>query len=205
MTAAGSVRPRQAMILAAGVGERLRPLTFKRPKVLAPVANVPVLYGTIHRLRRTGIERIVVNTHHLAEQVEAFIDGIDESAASIEISREEEILGTGGGPGRAHGFFEPESLILINGDILTDMDLSALWDYHHESGNWATRAVHDYPDYNTVAVDGDGRLVGIDDRLPGGERSTIRAQPRRFPPSLRASRSRPPWTRIAMSRSPSPS
>ncbi|MFC2076671.1 sugar phosphate nucleotidyltransferase [candidate division KSB1 bacterium] len=168
MAAENVIRPRQAMVLAAGVGHRLRPLTEKRPKVLAPVANCPVINGTIHRLRRTGCERLVVNVHHLAGQVEAFLDGAVEPGLEIKISREDEILGTGGGLGKAKKFFDLEPLILINGDILTNLDLAALWNYHHQSGNWATLAVQDHPDYNQVAVDGDGRLMGISDRLPGG-------------------------------------
>ena len=156
------------MILAAGVGERLRPLTATRPKALATIANIPMISGTIRRLQAAGVDRIVVNTHHLPERVESYLDEIDEPGLEIKISREEQILGTGGGLGRVHDYLEYEPFILINADILTDIDSAGLWDHHLRSGNLATLAVHDYPEYNQVALDPDQRLLGVGERLPGG-------------------------------------
>ena len=121
---------KQAMLFAAGLGTRLRPLTDTMPKALVPVAGRPLLHHVILRLKAAGFERIVVNIHHLGQQI------IDDLAANhnfgldIRISDERDmLLDTGGGIKKALPLFDSESPILIhNVDILSNIDLAALYD-----------------------------------------------------------------------------
>ncbi|MDE2847890.1 MAG: sugar phosphate nucleotidyltransferase [Gemmatimonadota bacterium] len=122
------------MILAAGLGTRLRPLTDPRPKALVTVAGRPMLYWVIARLARHGFTDIIINAHHFAEQIEAFADAYDGPGVSLTVSVEEEILDTGGGLRKAAWFFDREEPFLVhNVDVLTDLDLSELMTAHRAS------------------------------------------------------------------------
>ncbi|MXY47956.1 MAG: NTP transferase domain-containing protein [Gemmatimonadetes bacterium] len=124
----------KAMILAAGLGTRLRPLTDARPKALVEVAGRPMLYWVIARLARHGFNDIIINAHHFAEQIEAFAAAYDSPGVSLTVSVEEEILDTGGGVRMAAWFFHREEPFLVhNVDVLTDLDLSALMTAHRAS------------------------------------------------------------------------
>jgi MurNAc alpha-1-phosphate uridylyltransferase len=116
--------PEQAVVLAAGLGTRLRPLTEEVPKPLVEVAGVALIDRIFDRLTAAGIKRVVVNTHHLAEKMEAHLAA---RAPEIEISREEELLETGGGVAKAMARLEPSPFYVINGDVLwLDGTLSTL-------------------------------------------------------------------------------
>jgi MurNAc alpha-1-phosphate uridylyltransferase len=108
--------PDQAVVLAAGLGTRLRPVTQEVPKPLVKVAGEALIDRILDRLAAAGIKRVVVNTHHLAEKVEAHLAG--RGAPAIEISREEELLETGGGVAKAMARLEPGPFYVINGDVL---------------------------------------------------------------------------------------
>jgi len=151
----------QAMILAAGFGTRLLPHTLLRPKPLFPILNRPLLLLTISRLRNSGFDRIVVNCHHLGEQIVDLLHGM----AGVTVLLEETILGTGGGlRGAAHPSHAP--LLVTNGDIYHDFDFRRLYAGHRERGNRVSLAVHDYPRFNTVRVEA-GR--GVTDIGTSGE------------------------------------
>jgi len=138
----------QTMLLAAGLGTRLRPYTLIRPKPLFPVLNRPLLLILLDMLSRAGSGRIVVNGHHLGSQVEKAVAGREK----VFYQHEPEILGTGGSLRQALPRFADEPLLVVNGDIFHTIDLADLYSYHVRSGNRITMAMHHCPRFNTVAV-----------------------------------------------------
>lgn len=144
----------QAMILAAGFGTRLLPHTNIRPKPLFPILNEPLLLLTIKRLQRSGFDLIIVNCHHLKEQVvKAIID-----IPGVVIQQEENILGTGGGLRKAVELMRDEPVLVTNGDIYHTIDFKQLYQSHSAASCCATLAMHNYPRFNSVAV-AHGRVV----------------------------------------------
>lgn len=117
------------MIFAAGLGTRLRPLTNDRPKALVEVAGRTLLEHTILKLRNAGFDRIVVNVHHFADQIEAFLQAHDNFGLDIRLSDErQQLLDTGGGVKAALGLIDrTEPLLIHNVDIVSDIDLDALY------------------------------------------------------------------------------
>lgn len=146
----------QAMILAAGLGTRLRPYTLVRPKPLFPVLNRPLLHILLDMLRGAGCAHIVVNGHHLRRLVR---DALRDFPA-VAFQDEPEILGTGGGLRQALPGFSAEPVLVMNGDIFHTVDLAALYRHHIRAGNLVTMALHDYPRFRSVAVAGD-RIVSF--------------------------------------------
>ena len=162
----------QAMILAAGFGQRLRPLTDRIPKALVEVAGVTQLGRTIGALEAAGAERIVVNTHHHADQVEAWI-GQQTYSSEIVTSREEPVpLETGGGLLHARSLFDDGSPILVhNVDVITSIDLAALL-HSHNPDDVATLAVHERPASRFLLFDDLGLQGRLDVR--NGRREEMR-------------------------------
>lgn len=144
------------MILAAGFGTRLLPHTNLRPKPLFPILNQPLLLLTIKRLQRYGFDRIIVNCHHLGEQIVASVSGLE----GVLIQQEESILGTGGGLRRALALMRDEPLLVTNGDIYHTVDFAELYAVHRHNHSPATFAMHDYPRFNSVSVE-DDRIAGF--------------------------------------------
>ncbi len=136
------------MILAAGFGTRLLPYTTIRPKPLFPLLNQPLLLLTIKRLQRFGCDPIVVNCHHLADQIIGALSGID----GVRVIREETILGTGGGLRSAAHFFRPGPVLVTNGDIYHTVDYGAFFRFHQRCGTEVSLAMHDQPRFNCVEV-----------------------------------------------------
>jgi mannose-1-phosphate guanylyltransferase len=149
-----------AMILAAGLGTRLLPLTRFRPKPLFPILNQPLLKFTLAYLSRFSLERVIINSHHLAPQIESFIRR-EQSALPFEmkISFEPEILGTGGGIARTREFWKSDPFLVINSDIITDIDLQMAVAFHRSHNGPVTLILHDHPAFNQIAVDGQGRIL----------------------------------------------
>lgn len=112
----------QAMILAAGMGKRLHPLTITTPKPLIPIENKPILAYTIERLKNFGIKKIVINTHYLAQQIHDYLKR--EKEFEIIISHEEELLETGGGILKALPHFQGRPFISVNADIWWEENLN---------------------------------------------------------------------------------
>jgi len=151
----------KAMLLAAGAGTRLRPLTDKTPKVLIKIGGVPLLETIIRRLINAGVDELIINTHHLAGQVADFLKAKNNFGIRMEISYESELLDTGGGLKKAAWFFDDgKPFLLHNGDIVTHMDLRALLAAHEHSGNLATLAVSNRFSTRHLIFDGAGRLCG---------------------------------------------
>jgi len=154
-------RKLHGMILAAGYGTRLAPLTDHVPKPLLPVGGKCLLDHAIDGLTRAGIDRIGVNTHHLPEPLEAHLKGRAD-AARFEIFRETEILGTGGALfGAADFLAEEPDFVIYNGDVLCDADLAPLLADHRQSGALATLLLVDWPRVNTVSLAPDGAITAI--------------------------------------------
>ncbi|MGL1932037.1 MAG: nucleotidyltransferase family protein [Desulfotalea sp.] len=149
----------QAMILAAGFGTRLLPYTAKRPKPLFPILNKPLLILTIKRLQNAGFTKIIINCHHLKEQIVEATKNIE----GVILQQEDTILGTGGGLRKALAALDDEPLLISNGDIYHNLDFSRLYKDHIEnrkSGALVTMALHDYFRFNSVAV-GDERVLSF--------------------------------------------
>ena len=114
----------KAMILAAGFGTRLRPLTDKVPKPMVPILNRPILEHTIHLLRTHGITDITINLHHQPEMITDYFGDGEKYGVQLHWSHEPEILGTAGGIKKAQQWLDGESFLVINSDVVTDINLS---------------------------------------------------------------------------------
>jgi mannose-1-phosphate guanylyltransferase len=155
----------KAAILAAGLGTRLRPLTEIVPKTLLPILNRPLLGLLLAQLEEAGFVQAAVNTHHLGEQVQRFLAG-QPWGLNLSISPEPELLGTGGGIRQLGEILRGEMFLAVNGDILSDLDLAAVYRSHQPEAI-TTLVLHDFPAFNNVWIDGRGKLAGIGDRPPG--------------------------------------
>jgi mannose-1-phosphate guanylyltransferase len=148
----------KAAILAAGLGTRLRPLTDLVPKTLMPVLNRPLLGLLLAQVEGAGFSQVAVNTYHLAEQVQQFLAG-QPWGFNLSISPEAELLGTGGGLGRLAKILRGGPFLAVNGDVLTDLDLGAVYRGHREEAV-STLVLHDCPPYNNVWV-AEGSVVSV--------------------------------------------
>jgi NDP-sugar pyrophosphorylase family protein len=153
----------KAMILAAGEGTRLRPLTANVPKPMVPVAGRPALEYTVEWLRHYGIREIVMNLHHCPEAVIRHFGDGRAFGVSIDYSVEERILGTAGGTKRQASVFDGP-FVVVYGDVLTDLDLSALAEYHstRASALHLTMSLYRVPDPERCGVavlDVEGRVT----------------------------------------------
>lgn len=148
------------MILAAGLGTRLRPLTSCRPKVLVPVMGVTVLDFWVSQLHEAGFEAVVVNAHNLHERLAAEIRN-RAWPLPVEVRVEPKLLGTGGGIRNVLEFFGKEPFAVVNGDTVTRVPFRALLDAHRSSGSTVSLLMHDRPVFNNVAVDGSGSVLGF--------------------------------------------
>lgn len=150
----------KAMIFAAGLGTRLKPLTDHMPKALVPVAGKPMLEHVIGKLKAAGFDEIVINVHHFAYQIIDFLKEKDNFGIQIWISDEtEELLDTGGGIKKAAHFFD-EPFLVHNADILSNVNLRALYEHHLSSGNDATLLVSPRKTVRYLLFDEGNRLCG---------------------------------------------
>jgi len=139
----------KAMILAAGLGTRLRPLTDNRPKALVEVGGRTLIEITLSRLRVFGVREVIINVHHFADMVVDYLKANDNFGMRIEVSREEVLLDTGGGLKKAAHFFlensspSDEPFILHNVDVISTIDLARMVHFHAECRALATLAVQD--------------------------------------------------------------
>jgi NDP-sugar pyrophosphorylase family protein len=154
----------KAMVLAAGLGTRLRPLTNDRPKALVEVGGRTMLEIVLERLRVFGVREAIVNVHHYADMVIEYLRAHDNFGMRIEISREDPLLDTGGGLKKAAWFFledgGDEPFLVHNVDVLSTIDLAALAGANEERGALATLAVQDRATSRYLLFDGEGQLCG---------------------------------------------
>lgn len=161
----------KAMILAAGLGTRLRPLTGSRPKALVEVDGRPLLDHVLHRLIAAGCSEIIINTHHFPEQIAAYLAGNRYAGVRIELSHEPALLDTGGGLRKAAWFLQGnDPFILHNVDVLSNLDLQAMLQRHRQSPALATVAVRTRKTNRYFLFDRSGRLVGWRQQQPAEEK-----------------------------------
>lgn len=175
----------KAMILAAGLGTRLRPLTDERPKALVEVAGRTLLEITLARLRAIGIREVIINVHYLASMVLEYLKANHNFGMRLEISQEEVLLDTGGGLKKAAWFFLNDSnhpnepFILHNVDVVSTIDLARMVQFHTENQALATLAVKDRPTQRYLLFDDQNQLCGRQngrDQAPESVRSASPAQ-----------------------------
>ncbi len=157
----------KAMILAAGFGTRLRPLTNTTPKPLLPIAGTPLIVWNLLLLRKHGVMEVIINLHHLGHLIEKELGDGSQFGMRLQYSQEPVILGTGGGLKQAESFFHGEPFFVLNGDTLVDLNLSIVLAFHRERSPLATMVVRDDVDadrWGAVEVDQDQRLVRIGGR-----------------------------------------
>ncbi|MFQ5638425.1 MAG: NDP-sugar synthase [bacterium] len=156
---------KQAMILAAGLGTRLRPLTNTRPKALVEVDGAPLLEHILKRLISVGVNEVIINLHHFPDQIIDFIGRKQNFGIRIEFSHEEQLLDTGGGLKKAGPFFdENRPFILHNVDVLTDIDIARMVRQHEETGALATLAVNRRRTSRYFIFDESNRLCGWENK-----------------------------------------
>jgi mannose-1-phosphate guanylyltransferase len=156
----------KAMILAAGLGTRLRPLTADRPKVLVEISGRTLLEITLERLGTFGIREVIVNVHHFADMVVDYLKAHQKFGMEIEVSREDVLLDTGGGLKKAGWFFlrdrhsMDEPFVLHNVDVVSTIDLRRMLKAHQASGALATLAVTKRESSRQLLFGADGQLCG---------------------------------------------
>jgi len=158
--------PTKAMILAAGLGTRLRPLTDDRPKALVEISGRTLLEIALVRLRTAGIREVIINVHHFADMVVDFLKAHANFGMRLEISREEILLDTGGGLKKAAWFFLEdekrldELFLLHNVDVISTIDFSRMVQFHLQEGALATLAVQTRESSRQLLFDENLRLCG---------------------------------------------
>lgn len=147
-------------ILAAGIGERLRPITDHIPKPLLPILGRPILEIILERISHLPLDKIGINLHHKKETIERWINQSDFSER-IKLFPEGTILSTGGALKNAELFLRDSIFLVHNSDILSNIELEKLFEFHLLAGNLVTLAVHDYPEFSNLVIDEKGYLIGI--------------------------------------------
>jgi mannose-1-phosphate guanylyltransferase len=155
------------MLLGAGLGTRLRPITYELPKPLVPVLGRPVMDHILRLLASHGFDEVIANLHYFPDLIrQRFGDG-SKYGVRLGYSHEQELLGTAGGVRNVRAHFGDETFLVISGDALTDIDLGALWQRHSETGAIGTLAlkrVADPSQLGVVIVAPDGRVQGFQEK-----------------------------------------
>src|SRR5215472_774208 len=133
----------KALVLAAGYGERLRPITDTIPKPLVEIGGRPLIHYPLLLLRHTGIRDVAVNVHHLADKIEAVLGDGRSLGLAITYSPEPVLLGTGGSLVALRDYFGGEPFLILNGDTILDLDLPAMIAMHRERGALVTMALRE--------------------------------------------------------------
>ena len=152
----------KALILAAGYGTRLQPITTNFPKPLFPISGRPLLDYIITALQAAGCHSIIINTHHLYKRIDDFLAEQNYSLP-IQTRYEPQILGTGGAIRNVADFWDNQPFLVINSDIVTDIDLRVIYDFHLKHPHLATLVMHDCPQFNSVSISHDGFITGFGD------------------------------------------
>jgi len=156
----------KAMILAAGEGTRMRPLTLEKPKVLLPVGEVPLIVYTLAWLKSHGIREVAINLYHLGKKIKDLLGDGSGFGVKIHYSPEEKPLGTAGGVKRMEKFFNT-TFVVVYGDVLTDFNLSAMIDFHKAKGALATLSLLKVPnpwEVGVADINSEGRLLSFEEK-----------------------------------------
>jgi mannose-1-phosphate guanylyltransferase / phosphomannomutase len=156
-----------AVVMAGGEGSRLRPLTLERPKPLVPIANKAVMHHIVDLLRRHGIHDVLATIHYKGEAIESYFGDGSRMGIRMRYVREAVPLGTAGAVGLARHVLQDDTFLVVSGDALTDIDLSALITFHHAKAPQATIAVQRVDDpsrFGVVDADDEGRVVRFQEK-----------------------------------------
>ncbi len=169
---------KKAMILAAGLGTRLRPLTDLISKPMAPIVNKPVMEHIVELLAFHKFKDVICNLHWFPEAIKDYFADGSKWKVNITYSFEEDLLGTAGGVKNVEAFFQGDTFLIISGDALTDLDLSALYDFHKKKGGICTIAlkeVEDTSQYGVVITDEDDKIIGFQEKPLSGQAKSNKA------------------------------
>ena len=162
------------MILAAGEGTRLRPLTNKTPKGMLPIGETPLIEYQLAWLKSHGISGVAINLFHLGDKIANYLGDGSRLGIKIVFSREEELLGTAGGVKRMETFFDG-TFVVVYGDIQTDFDHRHMLKLHHDKHSLATIAlmtVVDTSEVGVVGLNSDGRINNFIEKPPRGSQTS---------------------------------
>lgn len=168
----------KAMVMAAGLGTRLRPITYEIPKPMVPVANRPVFEQILRSLAAAGITEVVANLHWFPETIRDVIGDGSQLGIDLTYSYEEELLGTAGGVLNVREFFGDEPFLVMAGDALTDVDFAELARAHEGNGGVATLAVKkvaNTAEFGVIVTDSDDRVQGFQEKPEPAEALSDRA------------------------------
>jgi mannose-1-phosphate guanylyltransferase len=157
----------KAMLLGAGLGTRLRPITYELPKPMVPVLGRPVMSHILRLLARHGFEDVIANVHYFPDLIRDHFGDGSVDGVHLDYAYEVELLGTAGGVRNVRDFLGNETFLVISGDALTDIDLGLLWKRHQESGGIGTLAltrVADPSQLGVVILGEDGRIQGFQEK-----------------------------------------
>ncbi|MGH7931755.1 MAG: nucleotidyltransferase family protein [Candidatus Binataceae bacterium] len=178
----------KALVLSAGYGERLRPLTEQTPKPILEVGGRPLIHYPLLMLKRAGITDVAINVHHLADTIERTLGRGDALGLRITYSPETVLLGTGGPLLALRTYFGDEPFVLLNCDTILALDLTAMIGFHRERGALATLALYDAADpgaYSRIESDGAQRIRRMR-LLRGRARGEFNDYPRELAPATAA-------------------
>ncbi len=156
----------KAMIMAAGIGTRLRPLTDPIPKPMVPILNTPVMEYAVKLLRMHGIKEIITNTHYQPKYITDYFGQGQDFGVELQYSYEEELLGTAGGVKNNRDFLD-QTFFVLSGDALTDINLTEMYQFHKENRSLATialKAVKIVSDYGVVVTDPSGKIKAFQEK-----------------------------------------
>lgn len=162
----------KAMVMAAGLGTRLHPLTGRTAKPMVPILNRPVMEHILNLLRCYGVREVAANLHYHPDRIRAYFGDGADFGLSLRYNLEPELLGTAGGVGALRDFFADGTFVVISGDALTDIDLAAFLAAHRAHGAIATMAVKPVEDpslYGVAVCDSQGRVTGFQEKPPAAE------------------------------------
>ncbi len=164
----------KAVIIAGGLGTRLRPLTHNTPKPIVPLVNIPFVIHQIEQLVRHGVDEVILNLHYLSQDIKRVIDDGRKWGIKVYYSIEDSPLGTAGAVKNAEKYFDNGPMIIFNGDILTDINISKVLQFHQEKKARVTLTlveVEDPTPFGLVLTDQDGRVTEFIEK-PSWERVT---------------------------------
>ena len=167
----------RALILAAGLGTRLRSVSGDLPKPLVPVGNRPLIHYTLLLLKRHAITEVVINLHYQGEKIRESLGDGNQFGMHVSYSEEPRILGTGGGIAKVRPFFQEQTFLVINADILVDIDLDKVVETHHRKKAAATLVLREDPEvdrYGAVEVDRECRIRQFLGKIPDAPQDLVK-------------------------------